>query len=156
MLCVNIDDTDLRPDRWVGLPGAVAEATTVYAPSTPTSASEPQIYTCTSVGTDGETRSQPCGSTTSNAPQPDVKTSVPGANDTGSLTVMMYPEGTNLQSVDLVLGNSTPARVIVDTGASLLSINKTTGDALLASGEARVLSTLLHQKSRMGQQLKND
>src|ERR1700733_838632 len=78
------------------------------------------------------------------APQPDVKTIIPAPSTTGtdSLTITMYPEGTNLQSVDITLGNSTPARVLVDTGASILNIKESLGNALIASGEATVLRTI--------------
>jgi gag-polyprotein putative aspartyl protease len=81
---------------------------------------------------------------TTYAQLPDVKTIIPAPSTSGtdSLTITMYPEGTNLQSVDITLGNSTPARVIVDTGASILNIKESLGDALIASGEATVLKTI--------------
>jgi clan AA aspartic protease (TIGR02281 family) len=78
------------------------------------------------------------------APQPDVKTIIPAPSTSGtdSLTITMYPEGTNLQFVDIALGNSTPARVLVDTGASILNIKESLSNALIASGEATVLKTI--------------
>jgi clan AA aspartic protease (TIGR02281 family) len=78
------------------------------------------------------------------APQPNVTTIIPAlsASGTDSVTITMYPEGTNLQSVDITLGNSTPARVLVDTGASILNIKESLGNALIASGEATVLKTI--------------
>ena len=63
------------------------------------------------------------------------------ASGTDSVTITMYPEGTNLQSIDITLGNSTPARVLVDTGASILNIKESVGNSLIASGEATVLKT---------------
>ena len=78
------------------------------------------------------------------APQPNVKTIIPAPSTPGtdSLTITMYPEGTNLQSVDITLGDSTPTRVIVDTGASILNIKESLGNALIASGEATVVKTI--------------
>jgi predicted aspartyl protease len=77
-------------------------------------------------------------------PQPDVQTIIhaPSTSGTDSVTITMYPEGTNLQSVDITLGNSIPARVLVDTGASILNIKESLGNALIASNEATVLKTI--------------
>ena len=100
MLCVNIDDTDIRPDRWIDPPHVPpAYVPPAYVPtiSTPVEAYVP--------------------------PNPDVKVIVDPKQSTSTrVTVALSSDGFGGHTVDVVLGTNTPVTMLVDTGATMVSL----------------------------------
>jgi hypothetical protein len=107
MLCVNVDDTDVQPVRWVDPPNTAPTSTPVeaYVP-----------------------------------PEPDVKTIVdPAQSASSGFTVSLSSDGVGGHTVDVVLGTNTPVTMLIDTGATLVSLPQNIADQLVSVGDATVV-----------------
>ena len=117
MLCDFLYEKDYTPANWVSFPGAQPDPPAV-AESTP------------------ETTVPPL--TTALAPEP---TSIQPTQSTSSvLVVPIISDGIGGRKVDVILGIGTPETMLIDTGATIVSIPQDIADQLISIGDAVVIT----------------
>jgi clan AA aspartic protease (TIGR02281 family) len=134
MLCDFLYERDNTPVNWAFPSGAEATPQQTYSPPAATNAAPG--YTCT--GADGYARS--CDtqqiippSTTAYAPEP--------APQSSEIMVPLTSDGIGGHTVNVTLGIGTPATMLVDTGATVVSLPKDVADQLISIGDAVVITT---------------
>ena len=131
MLCEYLYEKDVTPVNWVVPPG-----TEVAPPAVAENTPAPPGYTC--VGADGYARS--CDmqqvippATTAYAPE--------FAPQSSGLVVPLTTDGIGGHTVNVILGINTPATMLIDTGATVVSLSKDIADQLISIGDAVVITT---------------
>ena len=135
MLCDFLYERDNTPVNWVFPPGPQQDTPQqAYNPPAVAPNSAPG-YTCT--GSDGVVRA--CDtqqvippSTTAHAPE-----STPSSS---GLVVPLTGDGIGGHTVNVTLGISTPATMLIDTGATVVSLPKDIADQLISIGDAVVIT----------------
>jgi clan AA aspartic protease (TIGR02281 family) len=130
MLCDFLYEKDYTPANWVSLPG------TFEAPP-PVVAEAPQSAPTCMSGTPSYPK---CDDT---VPQtiipPNATASVP---PTSGFIVDLIPDGVGGHKIDVILGTNTPVTMVLDTGATMVSLPQNIADQLVNIGEATVVGTL--------------
>jgi hypothetical protein len=111
MLCDFLYEKDYTPANWVALPGAQPDMPPAVAEATP------EIIP---------------PATTAYAPEPAPASSV--------LVVPLTSDGIGGHTVDVTLGTSTSATMLIDTGATMVSLPQDIADQLINIGEAVVIT----------------
>jgi predicted aspartyl protease len=136
MLCDFLYESDNTPVNWASPPAAQPDAPQqAYNPPVAETNSAPG-YTCT--GSDGVVRA--CDtqqvipqSTTAYAPGP--------APTSSGLIVPLTSDGIGGHTVDVIMGTSMSATMLIDTGATMVSLPQDIADQLVSIGEAVVITT---------------
>ena len=118
MLCEFLYERDNTPANWVSLPSAQPDPPAV-AESTP------------------ETTIPP--STTALAPEPTTPTQ-PTQSTSYALVVPIISDGIGGHKVDVILGIGTPETMLIDTGATIVSLPQDIADQLVSIGDAVVIT----------------
>ena len=133
MLCDFLYETDNTPINWSFVPQPDAPQQAYNPPAVETNSSPG--YTCT--GSDGVVRA--CDtqqvippSTTAYAPET--------APSSSGLVVPLTSDGIGGHTVNVTLGISTPATMLIDTGATVVSLPKDVADQLISVGDAVVIT----------------
>ena len=127
MLCEFLYEKDNTPVNWVSLP--------VSPVDNPPAVTNNPGYTCT--GSDGvmracDTQQVIPPSATAYAPEP--------APQSSGLVVPLTSDGIGGHTVNVTLGISTPATMLIDTGATVVSLPKDVADQLVSIGDAVVIA----------------
>jgi clan AA aspartic protease (TIGR02281 family) len=112
MLCDFLYERDITPVNWASPPGA--------QPDTPPAVAEIAPETIPPA-------------TTAYAPEP--------APTSSGLIVPLTSDGIGGHTVDVTLGTSMPATMLIDTGATMVSLPQDIADQLISIGEAVVITT---------------
>jgi clan AA aspartic protease (TIGR02281 family) len=135
MLCDFLYESDNTPVNWVFPPGPQPDAPQqAYTPPAVETNSAPG-YTCT--GSDGVVRA--CD--TQQVIPPSTTAYAPEATTSSSgLVVPLTSYGIGGHTVNVTLGISTPATMLIDTGATVVSLPKDVADQLIGIGDAVVIT----------------
>jgi gag-polyprotein putative aspartyl protease len=117
MLCDFLYEKDYTPANWVSFPGAQPDPPAV-AESTP------------------ETTIPP--STTALPPEPTP--TQPTQSTSSGLVVPIISDGIGGHKVDVILGIGTPETMLIDTGATIVSLPQDIADQLISTGDAVVIT----------------
>jgi clan AA aspartic protease (TIGR02281 family) len=117
MLCEFLYEKDYTPANWVSLPSAQPDPP-VVAESTPETAIPP--------------------STTALAPEPTP--TQPTQSTPSILVVPITSDGVGGHKVDVTLGIGTPETMLIDTGATIVSLPQDIADQLISIGDAVVIT----------------
>lgn len=110
MLCDFLYERDNTPVNWVFPPGAQPDTPPAVAEATPEDTS----------------------------PQPDVKT-ITQPTITSGLTIALSTDSVGGHTVDVTLGTSTPTTMLIDTGATIVSLPQNIADQLVSIGDATLV-----------------
>ena len=135
MLCDFLYEGDNTPVNWVFPPGPQPDAPQqAYTPPAVETNSAPG-YTCT--GSDGVVRA--CD--TQQVIPPSTTAYAPEATTSSSgLVVPLTSYGIGGHTINVTLGISTPATMLIDTGATVVSLPKDVADQLIGIGDAVVIT----------------
>ena len=135
MLCDFLYERDITSANWSSPPGAHPDTSQqAYNPPAVETNSAPG-YTCT--GADGVVRA--CD--TQQVIPPSATAYAPEATPSSSaLVVPLTSDGIGGHTVNVTLGISTPATMLIDTGATVVSLPKDVAEQLISIGDAVVIT----------------
>jgi hypothetical protein len=135
MLCDFLYERDNTPVNWVSAPDSQPDTPQQsYVPPTAATNSVPG-YTCT--GSDGVVRA--CD-TQQVIPPPTTAYAPESTSSSFVLVVPLTSDGIGGHTVNVTLGISTPAAMLIDTGATIVSLPEDIADQLISIGDAMVIT----------------